>query len=559
MATRENVFSDLKTKFYQWLSFMGVDPSGAGKHYRDNLEAIGEPMQPHDSPTGKWFGMYEALTGERPKPIYSVNGVSDFARNYGKAVSFFTVSKSFEAARERIRPLYPQAKDFDALFTFAYTNGDNGHTRNGFARYLEFLYELESKVTDVTNISVGVVDGSLQRVSYGAPGTGKSHGVDEFAAKLPKENVIRTTFHPDSDYSTFVGAYKPKMESLPRVAMDGTTVKKTTYDAGISAAEKGLLEVEKKITYEFVPQAFAKAYVQAWKRMATPGADGKIAPVMLVIEEINRGDCAKIFGDLFQLLDRRVKDDAADPLKKAGFSEYPVLADSDLADFIRLELTDTEKTAIRNSGYDFVVADKNLQLMLPPNMYIWATMNTSDQSLFPMDSAFKRRWDWKYTPIKDEGKNWKIKLAIPADGETPAAVREYDWWQFLEKVNGIVEDVTSSEDKKLGYFFVKTTDGIVDADMLVNKVFFFLWNDVFKDVAGEVCLQYDEGGKQKDIKFHKFFKPDGKLDVVFVNKFLSENLKVPALAAVPGTTAGGEDTPAAEGAAVEAEPAGEGV
>jgi len=387
-----------------------------------------------------------------------------------------------------------------------------------------------------------------QLITYGAPGTGKSHGVDEVAGKLPKEDVVRTTFHPDSDYSTFVGAYKPKMELVPRVAMDGTTVKKATYDAGIDADAKALLEVEKRISYEFVPQAFAKAYVQAWKRMATPGADGKIAPVMLVIEEINRGDCAKIFGDLFQLLDRRVKDDQQDATKKAGFSEYPVLADSDLADFIRRELTDAEKAAITNAGYGTVVAKEHLELMLPPNMYIWATMNTSDQSLFPMDSAFKRRWDWKYTPIKDEGKNWKIQVGGA----------EYDWWKFLKKVNGIVEDVTSSEDKKLGYFFVKTTDGIVDADMLVNKVFFFLWNDVFKDVAGEACLQYDEDGKQKDIKFHKFFKPDGKLDVAFVNKFLSENLKVPAPDAVPGAVAGGAAAPAVEGAAVEAEPAGEG-
>ena len=324
-----------------------------------------------------------------------------------------------------------------------------------------------------------------QVISYGAPGTGKSKDVNDTARTMPSENVIRTTFHPDSDYSTFVGAYKPTMVPSGN---------------------------EKKISYEFVPQAFAKAYVQAWKKMAKPEADGKVAPVLLVIEEINRGDCAKVFGDLFQLLDRRVADDGE---KKAGFSEYPVLADSDLADYIRKELeSDKDKLA---TNYPTVVALEKLELILPPNLYIWATMNTSDQSLFPMDSAFKRRWDWKYVPIKDAKKDWKIVVGKDAQK------KEYVWWDFLLKINQVVEDVTSSEDKKLGYFFAKTPDGVIGEEMLVNKVFFFLWNDVFKDVVGESRLQLSVEGKERDLRFHHFFKDeDGTIDCDRVKAFLDK-------------------------------------
>lgn len=497
MGSRESVFADLKTKFYDWLSVMGVDPNGAGKHYRDNLEAIGEPIQPHSTPTGKWFGLYEQLTGEKPKPIYSVVGVADFARNYGKAISFFTVSKSFEDARERIRALYPRANNFDALYDFAYTAGDNGHTRNGFTRYIQFLYELESQID--YNQTIAMKDNAMQKIFYGAPGTGKSHGVDEAAKTMPKEDVVRTTFHPDSDYSTFVGAYKPVMDCVPRVAMDESTVKKATYDAEITADEREKLEVEKRISYEFVPQAFAKAYVQAWKRMAVPGADEKVAPVMLVIEEINRGDCAKVFGDLFQLLDRRVKDDELDPAKKAGFSEYPVLADGDLAEFIRGELFGV-KSAIEGMGYGSVVAADKLELMLPPNLYIWATMNTSDQSLFPIDSAFKRRWDWQYVPIsKPDEEGW-------VDRKIVVGTTTYDWWSFLTIINKWIEKATESEDKQLGYFFVKAPDdtGVITAERFVNKVLFYLFGDVFKsyDLPKEI---FGKGTGSDKYAFRDFF------------------------------------------------------
>lgn len=380
-----------------------------------------------------------------------------------------------------------------------------------FDAYFKRIMVLPSKPESAVQVDLG----ALQQISYGAPGTGKSHGVDKTAKNLPKEDVVRTTFHPDSDYSTFVGAYKPTMMARNRYEVNQTKAVLMKYpeDDGLANARKDEPIVEKVISYSFVPQAFAKAYVQAWKRMAAPGADGKIAPVMLVIEEINRGDCAKVFGDLFQLLDRRVEDDELDPTKKAGFSEYPVLADSDLAEFIRGELSGV-KTAIEGMGYSSVVAVDKLELMLPPNMYIWATMNTSDQSLFPMDSAFKRRWDWKYVPIKNhEDKHWAMEVD---------AGHKYDWWDFLTKINEQILHATNSEDKQLGYFFVKSQGDVISLDTFVNKVLFYLWNVVFKDCFTEYDF-FKDGSDY--LTFTKFFDEDGNPMPAKVVKFL-DALKV---------------------------------
>ena len=308
----------------------------------------------------------------------------------------------------------------------------------------------------------------LQQIFYGAPGTGKSHGVKEVTDKVASEFVFRTTFHPDSDYSTFVGAYKPTMKELPR------------YNP--QTGDK--IGVEEKIVYSFVPQAFLKAYVAAWQN---PNEK-----VFLVIEEINRGNCAQIFGDIFQLLDR-----------KDGVSEYPIKADQDIRDYLAKEF----------AGYDL---EANIlsgeELVLPANLHIWATMNTSDQSLFPIDSAFKRRWDWKYMPIHDAGENWTIALSDV----------EYDWWDFVEKINNVIGNMTSSEDKKLGYFFCKACNGKINAETFVNKVVFYLWNDVFKDYELSDKAFQDGEGK---LTFNKFYTPSGDANEATI-KTLMENLGV---------------------------------
>ena len=392
----------------------------------------------------------------------------------------------------------------------------------------------------------------LQQIFYGAPGTGKSHKIkDDADVKVADEKnlVFRTTFHPDSDYSTFVGCYKPTTsksgirgkqpildydslvdkfkeylnipnvnitkactlfgfdyhDSIIRIQENGRKVmdlvndaykSNTSYDSvvrgGMACYEQNPIQRnDSKITYEFIPQAFTNAYVKAWNKEEN---------VYLIIEEINRGNCAQIFGDLFQLLDR-----------KNGVSEYPVEADTDLQNYLQKALADTTRTDIPEE------VKSGKKLMLPSNLYIWATMNTSDQSLFPIDSAFKRRWEWKYIKIKegkDENGNkldWKVDVKMDEEGTL------LPWWDFIKKINEIIASMTSSADKQLGYFFCCAKNGVIDEATFVSKVIFYLWNDVFKDYGFEDASLFryttkDEEGKdvEKDLTFPDFYDEDGE-------------------------------------------------
>lgn len=319
----------------------------------------------------------------------------------------------------------------------------------------------------------------LQQIFYGAPGTGKSFEINRLTKN---KEVIRTTFHPDSDYSTFVGAYKPTSIEVPVRDVTGKVI-----------VENGKQVTENRIVYEFVEQAFLQAYTKAWLSYANKADGEKAEEQYLVIEEINRGNCAQIFGDLFQLLDRN----------GFGFSDYPITADKDMKKqlakaFKGIVVSDADRI---NSIYGKDIVSQVLNgdiLLLPDNLFIWATMNTSDQSLFPIDSAFKRRWDWKYIPICEGKENgislgWKIK----ANGNL------YDWWQFVKKINAEINEQTKSEDKKLGYFFCKAQDGIVSAETFVSKVVFYLWNDVFKDQAFASDI-FKDG--EDELTFNSFFE-----------------------------------------------------
>lgn len=297
------------------------------------------------------------------------------------------------------------------------------------------------------------INAPIQQILFGAPGTGKSHTLNS-DANITEQNSIRTTFHPDSDYSTFVGCYKPTKDE-----------------------ESG------EITYDFTPQAFTNAYVAAWKNVQTP--------FFLIIEEINRGNCAQIFGDIFQLLDR----------DEYGYSSYKTTPDQDLANYISKQFEDTD--------IDDAELKSGKKMQLPPNLYIWATMNTSDQSLFPIDSAFKRRWDWRYIPIDYTDRGHFI-----ACGDT-----QYSWADFLQKVNDKVEAVTQSEDKKLGYWFMGNgaEQKEITIDRFVSKVVFYLWNDVFKDFGKSGNTIF----KDSFAKFHLFFDFSGKPKVDVVKAFLN--------------------------------------
>ena len=413
-------------------------------------------------------------------------------------------------------------------------------------KYYDYFTLPSNEIIDSNRIIA--INKSLQQIYYGAPGTGKSNKIKEEVDNLGKIH-FRTTFHPDTDYSTFVGCYKPTSsrscirgkqpildydslvdkfkeylnvpnvnitkactlfgfdyhDSIIRIQENGRKVmdlvndaykSNTSYDSvvrgGMACYEQNPIQRnDSKITYEFVPQAFTNAYVKAWN------TDDD---VYLVIEEINRGNCAQIFGDLFQLLDR-----------KNGVSEYPVEADTDLQNYLSKALAKTSRTDIPE---DVKFGKK---LMLPSNLYIWATMNTSDQSLFPIDSAFKRRWEWKYIKIK-EGKDehgnkldWKVDVKMDESGTL------LSWWDFIKKINEIIASMTSSADKQLGYFFCCAKDGVIDEETFVSKVIFYLWNDVFKDYGFEDASLFryitkDEAGKEteKDLTFPDFYDEEGE-------------------------------------------------
>lgn len=341
----------------------------------------------------------------------------------------------------------------------------------------------------------------LQQIYYGAPGTGKSKTIKDLTFG---ESVIRTTFHPDSDYASFVGTYKPITEEVTL---------RDCYGKKVIDEETNEVVKEERIAYKFIPQAFLEAYVKAWKKL---GANKK---QFLIIEEINRGNCAQIFGDLFQLLDRN----------EYGFSDYPIVADKDMQKYLEKEFAGWEITNKDEINQLYGEANmvnlimKGERLVLPSNLYIWATMNTSDQSLFPIDSAFKRRWDWKYVSIS-EGRDKATNA--PLNWYINTGDKQYDWWSFISKVNELIGSLTNSEDKKLGYFFCKAKDGEIDADLFVSKVIFYLWNDVFKDYGFDDKDFQDEEGKI--LSFDRFYEDkNGKtnVDIASVELFL-ENLGV---------------------------------
>lgn len=349
-----------------------------------------------------------------------------------------------------VRNLYQELLSLEKLptektkDTFKTLGGGQYH--NAMATYIRFLEAV--KILSHVDMSISQFSPqekpAFQIIYYGAPGTGKSHRIKKELKEMnvSKENIFRTTFHPDSDYSSFVGCYKPTMKP-------------------VDDKYKAVAGKDEEIAYSFVPQTFIKAYTQAYKK---PNEN-----VYLIIEEINRGNCAQIFGDLFQLLDR---DDN-------GVSEYPIKADSDLKMYLEGELK------------DYPDGIKDGELCLPSNLYIWATMNTSDQSLFPIDSAFKRRWDWEYEPIKYMNTDWVIEVGG----------NMYSWTSFQKEVNNRIFDATNSEDKMLGDFFVKPNNNVISEKQFINKVLFYLWNDVCKDGDGDIFKTEEN----RDVKFSDLY------------------------------------------------------
>ena len=473
------------------------------------------------------------------------------------------------ARNEKLTRWFPDVFTLDGHQVYLSTQwngkGDYQLTKADFIKMLEVCYPNRfSCIVDEMPHTLRVISNETcsfphQTIYFGSPGTGKSHGVkkliSEAKEKSPKIIEIRTTFHPDTDYASFVGAYKPVLQKDKKVSrkysedelaaiyvkdvvptehlttghieprikfgieycqhfggnLANYSINRILELAGIELAT-GCMEdrigrtyvkygvnvglnlthaqTSKTISYEFVPQVFTKAYVEAWNNLE------QNTPVYLIIEEINRGNCAQVFGDLFQLLDR----------KEDGYSEYPVEADTDLANYL-----------IETLGWGDQHPGIKDGLCLPPNLHILATMNTSDQSLFPMDSAFKRRWEWKFIPTTPpKGKDKTMVLSFEEDATTQHGITidagdyEYDWTEFLNKINAKIRKATHSEDKQLGYWFVKTfgNNNQISISTFVSKVVFYLWNDVFKDMGAKdtnpFTIQFE--GKNELMSFNSFFE-----------------------------------------------------
>lgn len=377
-----------------------------------------------------------------------------------------------------------------------YNNIGGSQYSNALNMYLRFL-KARTYFKDLGNnesrVQSPAPNPPLQQIYYGAPGTGKSFTIDDLT---DDDNSVRITFHPDTDYASFVGAYKPTMERVKMSAFVGTEVQ-------FAQPQQGHPGTEQRIVYKYVPQAFLKAYVAAWSNLDIP--------YYLIIEEINRGNCAQIFGDLFQLLDRT----------NAGCSSYAINADEDIAKFLKEDvngfasLSQEQRDAIaafelvKDNGEKRAIGGKILDgtlLLLPRNLNILATMNTSDQSLFPIDSAFKRRWNWKYVPI--DTKPLDKHTQQPLNWKFEVAGNLYSWGAFLEFINPKVYDITESSDKQMGYFFAKAdpTTGIISEEVFLNKVLFYLWTDVFKDYEVSDQIFNNKNNNNKPFRFTDFFE-----------------------------------------------------
>lgn len=286
-------------------------------------------------------------------------------------------------------------------------------------------------------------------IYFGVPGTGKSFEINK---NTKKKSKLVTTFHPEYDYFDFVGTYRPLSEEILE------NKKFIGINSKDSLVEHNYHINNNKLNYKFVPRVFLRAYVQAWKNLNEPS--------YLVIEEINRGNCSAIFGDIFQLLDR----------DEEGFSEYFIDANAEVRNYLFNQLAGTDYE-VRISDLYFLKNESHLDdpysvLLIPNNLFIYATMNTSDQSLYPMDSAFKRRWEWEYIPIDYNDSSLTDKVIIIGN-------KKYSWLSFLENVNQFIYEVTETEDKCLGPFFVKSKE--ITLNEFRNKVLFYLWNEILKN------------------------------------------------------------------------------
>jgi 5-methylcytosine-specific restriction endonuclease McrBC GTP-binding regulatory subunit McrB len=348
----------------------------------------------------------------------------------------------------------------------------------------------------------------IQKILFGSPGTGKSYQIENDIAKTElgidknSQNYIATVFHPEYTYGDFMGKLMP-----------------LTNDNG-------------KVEYSFYCGHFLKALAQAYKNIIKKNIQlgfekqnaDKADNVILVIDEINRGNSAAIFGTVFQLLDRQTN----------GWSSYSVnISDLEFKAFLKemsfeMDHTYNKNGMIKGVHYKFDEKDiikeeyeqylaalqedssknaspiKNHKIKIPPNLSIVASMNTSDNSIYFMDSAFKRRWEWEFVCIEAS------KAAVD---HIEMDDTKGKWSDFVDKLNAFfVENhrvVRKIEDKQIGYFFIKANEtNIITQKQIKNKLMFFVWDSVFTTDKKPLAKLLEIKNEQELVTFGQFTTDD---------------------------------------------------
>lgn len=333
----------------------------------------------------------------------------------------------------------------------------NRGLKSALDRYAEFLFEmnevnLQEEVFEANYITKLNIKYDHNRILFGAPGTGKSYTLNKEKNDLLKNGggFERVTFHPDYSYAHFVGTYKPVSN------------------------ERG------EISYEYVPGPFMRTYVTAMKSANSDNPK----PYLLIIEEINRANVAGVFGEVFQLLDRNAE----------NISVYPIQTSEDMRKYLSREL-----------GGDSTLYT---EIKIPDNMFIWATMNSADQGVYPMDTAFKRRWNFTYLGINDKEEGILGKEVCLGEG---IYERRVEWNELRKAINiELLEECKVNEDKLLGPYFV-TENYIENNEEFVkvfkNKIIMYLFDDAARhkrsvifsgsetnNIYSEICKEFDEKG-----------------------------------------------------------------
>lgn len=389
---------------------------------------------------------------------------------------------------------------------------------------------------------------SRNRILFGAPGTGKSFTLNKEAKKLLVDggHEERVTFHPDYSYANFVGTYKSVMVSgssgtiggtkkdVLSVLLDKTKTAQEKYDllyerfkddgltrlpillglytdevfktkkqdgtdaVGDNSVERNhgkalrpyvalASEVKEEIAYEYVPGPFMRVLARALKS----GMTDNPKPHLLIIEEINRANVAAVFGDVFQLLDRASN----------NVSEYEIATTNEMRSYLAKEL-----------GGDRSLVET---IKIPDNMFIWATMNSADQGVFPMDTAFKRRWDFTYLGIDDSEKDLVGKTVVLGNGNTKHKV---EWNKLRKAINNFLAKEKINEDKQLGPYFIARNIVVpeegteIDNERFIHtfksKVIMYLFEDAAKQKRpklfegcfenssrySEICREFEKKG-----------------------------------------------------------------